>query len=369
MKYIALSLFFFASFVQASSLTENLASSVEKYSESPHINGASVLIHHQKKGEIFRAVFGYQGAKGSREIQRDTIFDLASMTKLFTAAAVMKLHQDGVLNVGEKFQKYIPSFEGPRKDKVTVADMLSHQSGVAAVNYLSDFVDGDLEKTWENIIGIKMVREPRSSFVYSDVGYLLLGRLIEASTSSRIDQYVSKAIFKTLALENTFYTVPKKELYRVVETDPAKPVGEVHDPRSARLKNQAGHAGIFSTIDDVLKFSQIYRGTSFFNHETLSYLLKPNKFGRGLGPDISSKYSGSVRGSYMPKGKSFGHTGYTGTSLWMDKDSGVTIIVLSNRVYPNDSGDSKRAISAFRRELADIIGKHYYPTQGANRQE
>ena len=310
--------------------------------------GCVVLVGRKGKIVHFKA-YGYRELLPSKvPMTTDTVFDLASLTKpIATATSVMTLVEQGKVSLSDPVAKYIPEFAANGKQEITVEQLLTHQGGLIPDNALRDYDHGQ-ETAWKNIFDLKPYVEPSTKFVYSDVGFIVLAKLVERVTGKNIHQYSTDAIFKPLGMNETGF-IPSAELRKraaVTEQREKRWMrGEVHDPRAYRLGGVAGHAGLFSTADDLALYAQMLLQTGELNGSrvmktgTVALMVKPIEVSsglRGLGWDIRTGYS-TNRGDLFSK-QAFGHGGFTGTSLWIDPKLNLFVIFLSNRVHPDGKG-------------------------------
>jgi uncharacterized protein YbbC (DUF1343 family) len=339
--------------------------------------GAVVLVG---RGDtvLFRKAYGNRAVSPAREAMTlDTIFDLASLTKVVaTTTAVMKLVEDGQVRLNDTVASFIPEFGRYGKERLTVRDLLTHTSGLRP--------DLDLGEKWTGAeTAIKLASEEVLTspaphrFVYSDINFELLGEIVARVSHTPLDLFVHDRIFEPLGMHETTFKPPASLHARIAPTqmcraadapcDLAGQAGEgvmlrgvVHDPTARRMGGVAGHAGLFSTAADLSIFCRmLLDGGAVAGHRVLAPLTvsrmtapatsaaEPNV--RGLGWDFDSAYS-SNRGELLPLG-SFGHTGFTGTSLWIDPATRMYIVFLSSRVHPDGSGD----VTPLRARLATIV--------------
>ncbi len=319
-----------------------LDSIVEKAIEDHQIPGAVLLVWHD--GDVV-----YEKAIGNRSLEPrrepmtvDTIFDIASLTKVVaTTPAVMQLAQQGKIKFNDPVAKYIPEFAQNGKDEITIRGLLTHFSG------LRD--DVDLQPAWEGkdaalklAYAEKPIYPPGAKFVYSDTNFIVLAALVERVSEMPFDQYCQKNIFGPLGMTHTRFVPPSAWLPKIAPTEydeQGKMLhGVVHDPRARRMGGVAGHAGVFSTAEDLTKFAEfVMNGGPILSSEMIEKMTTPQQpptaqVLRGFGWDIDSPYS-SNRGELLPVG-SFGHTGFTGTSMWIDPTTRTFIILLTNAVHP-----------------------------------
>jgi uncharacterized protein YbbC (DUF1343 family)/CubicO group peptidase (beta-lactamase class C family) len=339
----------------------------------------------------------YEQAIGSRSLvpsvepmTADTIFDLASLTKVVaTTTSVMMLLEDGKIRLSDRVSTFIPGFERYGKQDITVRHLMTHVSGLRP--------DLDLADPWsgpETAIGLAIEEVPTSPpgerFVYSDINYLLLGEIVHRVSGQPLDQFTRQRIFEPLGMKDTMFLPPGSLRSRIAPTETCSPLGwpcsvdsgeraigqdrpvsareaagptvlrgVVHDPTARRMHGVAGHAGLFSTAADLSIFCRMlleggaYNGARILSPLAVAKMTTPasppgDRNVRGLGWDIDSAYSGN-RGELLPLG-SFGHTGFTGTSLWIDPTTGMYVVFLSNRVHPDGKGD----VTPLRARVATI---------------
>ncbi|HXZ82080.1 MAG TPA: serine hydrolase [Terriglobales bacterium] len=322
--------------------------------------GAVVLIGHDHS-VIYRKAFGFRSLEPTREpMTADTIFDVASLTKcMVTATASMQLLEKGQIRLNDPVTRYIPEFGMNGKQDITVRQLLTHFSGLAE--------DLDLKQHWEGYdTAVRMAMEetpvypPGSRFLYSDINYIVLGEIVRRVSGFSLDAYATTNIFKPLGLEHTDFTPPAawRPIIAATEYDERGVMlrGVVHDPTARRMGGVAGHAGLFSTADDVARYAQALLDggapiLSALSVEKMSTPQQPPTASslRGLGWDIDSPFS-TTRGEFLPVG-SFGHTGFTGTSLWIDPSTNTYIIILANSVHPR----GQNSIVSLRSRVATAV--------------
>lgn len=316
--------------------------------QSGEIPGAVLLIGHSGQ-VVYRKAFGNRSVEPRREpVTVDTVFDLASLTKVVaTTIAVMQLVEKGKIRTNDPVAKYVPEFAQNGKEDITVRQLLTHFSGLRE--------DLDLSSPWQGrdtalqmAYAQQPVYAPGSRFLYSDVNFIVLGALVERVSEMTLDQYCQKNIFTPLAMTRTRFEPPASWSPRIAPTqfDEQNKMlrGIVHDPTARRMGGVAGHAGVFSTADDLAKFAQfLLTGGPILSPATIEKMTTPQQppsaqVLRGFGWDIDSPFS-SNRGDLLPVG-SFGHTGFTGTSLWIDPTTRTYIILLTNAVHPRGKGSA-----------------------------
>lgn len=312
------------------------------------IPGAVLLVGHNGQ-VVYRKAFGNRALEPRREaMTADTIFDIASLTKVVaTTTAVMQLVQKGEVRVNDPVAKYIPEFAANGKDDITVRNLLTHFSGLRE--------DFDLDPPWQGrdaglrlAFAEKPVYPPGSRFLYSDTNFIALGALVERVTGTTLDQYCARKIFAPLQMSHTRFLPPASWRSKIAPTEydeQGKMLrGVVHDPRARRMGGVAGHAGVFSTADDLSRFARaLLKGSPILAAGEVEKMTRPQQpptaqVLRGFGWDIDSPFS-SNRGDLLPVG-SFGHTGFTGTSLWIDPTTQTYIILLTNAVHPRGKGSA-----------------------------
>lgn len=307
------------------------------------IPGGVVLLGHNGK-VIYRKAFGSRSLEPAREAMTvDTVFDLASLTKcIVTTTAIMQLLEQGRVRLNDPVAAYLPEFAQNGKAEITVRELMTHYSGLAP--------DLDLKQPWsgrDTAYSMAMQQKPEhppgTRFVYSDINFETLGFIVEKVSGMPLNTYAQAKIFAPLGMTHTSFLPPSDWLPRIAPTqydENGKMLrGVVHDPTARRMGGVAGHAGLFSTADDLAKFAQeLLSGNKILSRAIIEKMSTPQtpqnlSSVRGLGWDIDSPFS-SNRGELLPVG-SFGHTGFTGTSLWIDPVTDTYIILLTNAVHPN----------------------------------
>ena len=305
----------------------------------------------QRQQEVYAKAYGNKAKVPAAEpMSVDTIFDAASLTKVIaTAPAVLRLMEKGLVRLDDPVSKYLPEFREGGKDKITLRHLLTHTSGLRAG------LPG--AGNWQGVPAARKLlaaeaptNPPDQSFRYSDINYIALGLVVETVSGKRLNEFCDAEIFRPLGMKDTRFLPPARETQRIAPTEVlnGKPLrGVVHDPTSRRMGGVAGHAGLFTTAADLSRFARMLLGKGtldgkrVFASESVALMIasqSPNKMAvrRGIGWDIDSPYSGP-RGEVYPM-NSFGHTGWTGTSIWIDPSSESFIIFLSNRNHPDEKG-------------------------------
>jgi CubicO group peptidase (beta-lactamase class C family) len=335
--------------------------------------GAVVLVVHRDK-VVFRKAYGKRAVRPAPEaMTADTVFDLASLTKpIATGTSIMRLIEQGKLRPEDPVAKHWPAFAAAGKPDVTVAHLLLHTSGLTADNALADYADGRA-KALERIAALKLEAPPGTRFKYSDVGFIVLGELVEKLGGAPVDRFAKQRVFDPLRLADTGYRPAGELLKRVAPTGLRNMMiirGEVHDPRAFQMGGVAGHAGLFGSADDLGRYARMLLrggeldGARVLRPATVKLFTEPRevpaasakgkdgpkKLLRSYGWDVDTSYT-AQRGDAFRRGEGFGHTGFTGTSLWVDPRSQTALVLLTNRVHPDDKGNVVR----LRREVANAV--------------
>ena len=316
---------------------------MEKAVADGNIPGGVLLVGHNGR-VVYRRAFGNRSLEPVREpMTIDTIFDMASLTKcIATTTSIMKLVQEGRIRLNDPVAAYLPQFAQNGKQDVTIRELLTHYSGLAP--------DLDLQAPWAGrdtafalAMAQKPVNPPGSRFVYSDINFEALGFIVEKLSGQSLADYSAQHIFVPLGMRHTRFLPPEDWRSRIAPTEYDEHHdmlrGTVHDPTARRMGGVAGHAGLFSTADDLSIFAQdLLSRFTVLNRVTIEKMSTPQTPAnapsfRGFGWDIDSPFA-SNRGELLPVG-SFGHTGFTGTSLWIDPVTDTYIILLTNAVHPH----------------------------------
>jgi uncharacterized protein YbbC (DUF1343 family)/CubicO group peptidase (beta-lactamase class C family) len=339
-----------------------IATTLEEEIDAGRLPGAVVVVG-ERRHVVYRQAFGERALQPSRvPMTADTIFDLASLTKvLATTTAVMQLVETGRLKLHDPVSKYWPAFVRNGKNRITVEELLTHTSGLRP--------DLDLRERWSGDVAARTrveaerpVHSPGTRFLYSDINFIVLGELVWRITGEPLDVYATRHIFDPLGMADTGFRPSRSVRARIAPTDVQEGVlrwGEVQDPTAYRMGGVAGHAGLFATADDLSVFAQMLLNGGSLNGKRIlsaasvlrmtSPRTLPDGVRRGLGWDINSPYSVGQDSAFGPG--SYGHTGYTGTSLWVDPKRGSYLIILASRLHPNDRGDARPLV----RRLAHIV--------------
>ena len=347
---------------------------IQKAIADKQLPGAVVLVGLGER-TLYQKAIGQRAVVPSPEpMTPDTIFDLASLTKVVaTTTSVMILVDEGRIGLNDRVSTFIPGFERYGKANITIRHLLTHVSGLRP--------DVDLADAWsgsDTAIALAIEEVPASApgtrFVYSDINFFLLGDIVRRVSGEPLDRFSYKRIFAPLGMTDTGFTPAESTRSRIAPTGDMNSVrGIVHDPTSRRMGGVAGHAGLFSTAADLEIFCRMllkggeHRGVRILSPLAVARMTSratpPEQRNiRGLGWDIDSSFS-SNRGELLPIG-SFGHTGFTGTSLWLDPGSGMFVVFLSNRVHPDGKGD----VTQLRGRVATIAASALAPVSSIARQ-
>jgi serine-type D-Ala-D-Ala carboxypeptidase len=305
----------------------------------------------------------WQRGYGSLEWQSDvavdaerTMYDVASLTKVVaTTAAAMVLVDQKKLRLDERVTHYLPTFSGGAKDQITIRDLLMHRSGLPAGRDLPK--GGGPESARKAVLATSLIYAPDSGYEYSDIGLDVLGFVIERVAHRPLDQFVRRAVYTPLGMRSTMFQPPPSLRGRIAPTEAAVARGEVHDPTARALGGVAGNAGLFSTASDLAVFAQLMLDGGvagkkrLFADSTVRAFTKPGPAWRGLGWQTCPG-DGSC-GQYLST-RAFGHTGFTGTSMWMDPERDLIVIVLTNWIHGRESG-GVAPVSVVQDVRADIV--------------
>jgi uncharacterized protein YbbC (DUF1343 family)/CubicO group peptidase (beta-lactamase class C family) len=332
------------------------------------IPGGVVLIGHNGR-VVYQKAYGSRALIPRREAMTlDTIFDAASLTKVIaTTPAIMRLFEQGQIRLNDPVTKYLPEFQGGHSD-ITIRNLMTHFSGLRP--------DLDLKPAWSGYeTGIqralidKPAGPPGVRFVYSDIDFILLGEIVQRLTGKTLNEYTQQNFYQPLGMHETMFLPPDSLRPRIAPTE-INPVtdqplrGQVHDDTARYMGGVAGHAGVFTTAADLGRFAQMMldngegNGVRLFSAATVQKFITPQSPAdqpilRGLGWDIDSPYS-SNRGELFPIG-SYGHTGFTGTSMWIDPFSRSYVIILTNAVHPHRG----HSITSLRSRVATIVAASF----------
>ncbi len=324
-----------------------------------------VILVGQGERTLHRRAWGVRAPGPAREpMTLDTVFDLASLTKVVaTAPAVLALWEDGRLDLEAPLARYLPELSSTPAGAATVQELLLHASGLPEVGATSVGSDGvnDVFRA----VARAPYRSPAVEFRYGDTGFVLLGEIVRRVSGVPLDEFVERRFFRPLGLRHTGFNPPAARRARIAPTDADGEMlrGVVHDPLARRLGGVAGHAGLFSTAPDLTRFCRMLlaggrlgEGRSL-RASTVRTMFAAHPVGealRGFGWDMASPFSRTL-GSFFPAG-SVGHTGFTGTAVWLDPRSGVYVIVLANRL----GSASQPRVAELRRRVSAAVGAHLF---------
>ncbi|MCS7082420.1 MAG: glycoside hydrolase family 3 N-terminal domain-containing protein [Bacteroidota bacterium] len=319
--------------------------------------------------------FGALTYESETPVTPQTLFDLASLTKVVgTTSAVMKLYEEGRLRLDDPVSRYLPEFRGPSKERITIRQLLLHTGGLRA--YKPFYQDSAFRKlspseqadfVWRFILEDTLQYEPGTRTLYSDFGFIVLGKLVERITAKSLDRYLEETFWRPLGMRRTVFR-PLEHGFSPEEIAPTEQDrywrnrlihGTVHDETAAALGGVAGHAGLFSTARDLAVFAQMllnggwYGGQALLRPETIQLFRSRASEGstRALGWDTRNTQGYSAAGKRMSV-RAFGHTGFTGTSMWIDPDHELAVILLTNRVHPTRENPR---IAEVRAAVADTV--------------
>ena len=353
----------FAEVFRAEKLAEMDAAINEAIANNKCPGGVLWLEHN---GVAYHKAFGSRALVPAREaMTEDTIFDAASLTKVVaTTPAVMILVERGQIKLDAAVTNYVPEFTGDGKELITVKELLTHTSGLPP--------DIETKTDWhgeaaaiQKACAEKLQSKPGTVFKYSDINFFLLGEIVQRVSGTPLEIFVQREIYAPLKMTDTGYLPPTEKLSRIAPTEVVHGVplrGVVHDPTTRHMGGAAGHAGLFFTAKDLARYARMLLnngeldGVRIFKPETVKLMTSvqtPSEIStkRGLGWDIDSNFSGP-RGDIFPIG-SYGHTGWTGGSLWIDPASKTFVIFLSNRNHPTEAGN----VISLRQKLGTLAAE------------
>jgi beta-N-acetylhexosaminidase len=316
----------------------------------------SALVHLRPFGR-----FSYEA--DAPAVKTDTIYDVASLTKVVaTTTMAMILVDEGKLDVRKPVSAFIPAFRGGAKDKVTVENLLTHSSGLEGWAPLYKEARGKAE-ILAKVAALDLAYEPGTKSLYSDLGFLLLGEVLERVAGEPLDVFVTRRVFAPLGMTSTMFC-PAKDLISCIpptEHDAWRGRlvhGEVHDENAHAAGGVAAHSGLFSTAPDLARFAQMLLDGGVYDHRRIVSRATVERFTRRAGvPDSARAYGWGAASPNSSAGdrlsaRAFGHTGFTGTSMWIDPERNLFVILLTNRVHPTRENDAIRQV---RRQVADAV--------------
>ena len=327
----------------------------------------AVLLVGQGDQILHRKVLGWRATVPHPELMTaDTIFDIASLTKVVaTTPSILRLWEMGKVDLNAPLGHYLKEFNTAAFQDVTVARLLTHSAGMPDLPSREAMAKGFPEAArLQAKAGLAVA--PGTTFLYSDTGFILLGELVRRVSGEPLDRFAQRNFYTPLGMRDTAFAPPQSWVKRIAPTEVVNahgPLrGTVHDGNARLLHGVAGHAGVFSTATDLSRYVRMLLsggalgGKRYLKEATVRAMFSPHVIGestRGLGWDITSPYSRTL-GAYFPMG-SVGHTGFTGTAIWMDPPSQVYMILLTNRVHPYGKGD----VAELRRRISAAIGPRF----------
>ena len=329
-------------------------------------NAPGAVLWLERNQATYTKAYGNRAVVPAREpMTAETLFDLASLTKVIaTTPSIMLLCERGQIELDAPVHRYIPEFNQRGKEAVTVRHLLTHTSGLRAGLSATPAWSG-YDKAIQLACDELLVSPPGTAFRYSDINFVLLGEIVRRVSGRRLDEFAAAEIYRPLGMDDTGFLPSVERRGSIAPTEVLTNLvlrGEVHDPTARRMGGVAGHAGLFSTASDLARFCRMLvqrgelDGKRIFQPETVELMTSvqspsvvPSR--RGLGWDIDSGYSGP-RGSHFPLG-SYGHTGWTGGSIWIDPFSRTFLILLANRNHPTEAGN----VQALRQRLGSLAAE------------
>lgn len=317
---------------------------------------------------IWQETYGYHDYEKTRAVRSDDIFDLASVTKIMsTTTSIMLLVDSNLITLDDPVAKYIEEFDTDEKREITIRQFLLHTSGLPAYKIYVDLLRTRSELL-HAVRNEPLENKPGEKYVYSDLGFILLGEIVEIVSGKRVDQFIRDELFHPIGMHSTWFN-PENATHNIVGRIPPTEIdtvydrgivrARVHDERAYYMDGIAGHAGLFSSVQDMAKYAYMllndgnYGGHQFLSPDVINYFTghrSPINH-RGLGFDRKSD-GFSTAGKYTGE-RTFGHLGFTGTSMWIDPDEDIAIILLTNRTYPNRSYG--RQIVQIRAKISDAV--------------
>jgi CubicO group peptidase (beta-lactamase class C family) len=326
--------------------------------------GGAVVIGRRGAIVLEKGVGNLSWSSKAPVVPNQTIYDLASLTKVVgTTTAIMVLFDEGKVGLDDPVSKFIPEFSGGAKDDITVRLLLEHRSGLPAGRDLWRIAlnPSDARRA---VIETPLECSPDRCFIYSDLGPDILGFIVEAASGQRLDEFLQKRVFEPLGMRETTFRPHWTLRDRIAPTELTPPRGyplrgEVHDENAFALGGVAGHAGLFSTASDLAVFAQMMlnggevNGVRVVADSTVALFTRRTlaRGTRALGWDTCG-HDGSC-GKYLST-RAYGHTGFTGTSLWIDPDRDLFVILLTNRVHAARVRFPSKVISDIRADVADV---------------
>lgn len=349
-----------------------------------HAFPGGCLIAGTAKEVILKKCYGYHTYR--KEIPDCVIdsFDLASLTKVVgTTTAIMKLYEQGKIHLTHKVIYYLPEFSGPNqlhtqiKNTITIQDLLTHRSGLQDPYPVDKMTCATQAQRWNCLFQTPLKYYPKRKEVYSDLNFILLGKIVERITGKNLDEYLRESVFSPLEMFNTGF-FPHNKACNIVPTFSVDCVGVVHDPIARAMGGICGHAGLFSTANDLQHFSEMiinngwYKNNEFLKKETLDLFFRRDDIlqdsTRAMGWDTAynpghDETPHQFSAGFYSDANAIGHTGYTGTSLWISRKQGIYVILLTNRVFGNPNPTQHSRDRYWRQKITSAVWKNLGFTQ------
>ena len=348
--------------------TMSLKNALKEAVENSKAPGAVLYVGDSGKTYVHDATGYRQLTPHKKRAKKNTLYDLASLTKVVaTSTSLMQLHEQGLFALDDPVTKFIPI---PALEGITLQHLLTHTSGLVAVEHYYRTMYA-LEEMLQHYALEGLERQPDVEHLYSDVGYMMLGKVIEVISRMPLDDYCQQHIFDPLGMSQTVFNPSDAQKKNCAATEYDRLwrkkliLGEVHDENSYALDGMSGHAGLFSTAEDMALFCRGLLGGQLLKAETLAAMTtfgtKPLYPWQGIGWQMDPWSSKSI--GFLPTRRAFGHTGFTGTSLWLDPDKGLFAVLLSNTCHPDRA---LRDNVHLRRIVHTAIAKEFYTTTNAH---
>jgi len=343
----------------ANALQDSLRSILRRAQADSAFPGAYAVVGTHA-GTLAKDSAGHLDWSDSPVPNEHTLWDLASLTKVIgMTTAIMQLYEQGRIELDAPLQRYIPEWQGPHKELVTIRHLITHISGLPA-DKTYDRMTHSADSIAKLLFSTPLDTLPGVRMVYSDIGAYMLGRLVEQVSGETLDEYVLNHVFKPLGMDETMYRPPASLRSRIAPTEidsvrGGKVWGVVHDERAYYLGGVSAHAGIFSSAHDLARFARMYLnggeldGVRIVKSQTIALFTARQWQDRALG---WQKPDGGNSAGHLMSERAFGHTGFTGTSIWIDHERDVFVILLSNRVNPTRANTK---IGRYRVALADAV--------------
>jgi serine-type D-Ala-D-Ala carboxypeptidase len=342
-----------------------LDAAIEKAVRDSVFPGAGIAVICRDQ-VVYRKAFGRMTYDSeSRRVDTETVYDLASLTKaVATTSIIMQLAERDSLSLGAPVCRYLPDFERNGKEKVTIENLLRHNSGLRAHTWFAKTCRTP-DEVYTSVYNDTLINPPNTTTVYSDLGFILLGKIIETITGKSLSSNFHERFALPLGMNTTMFNPPQSLIWHIapVEKDRDWPLATprplVHDQNAALLGGAAGHAGLYSTTGDLVLFTRMMMSggkldnKTFVEENTIRKFLSHPEGLRALGWDVRSPGGSSSAGTLFSIA-SYGHLGYTGTSIWIDPTRNLAVIFLCNRVYPTSENIK---IRKFRPLLHDTVVK------------